>query len=81
GGSLSARFTEAGPKKKIPVIVTGFLLEGSDAGYYGLKNTTLTLYATINNADGTPPSGGNNGNGGNGNGGDSDNDGKNSSRS
>ncbi len=79
GGSLSARFTEAGPKKKIPVIVTGFLLEGSDAGYYGLKNTTLTLYATINNADGTPPSGGNNGNGGNGNGGDSDNDGKNSS--
>lgn len=79
GGSLSARFTEAGPKKKIPVIVTGFLLEGSDAGYYGLKNTTLTLYATINNADGTPPSGGNNGNGGNGNGGNSDNDGKNSS--
>ncbi len=58
GGTLEARFTEAGPKKDIPVTVTGFLLEGADSGYYELDNTTLTLHATINNADGTPPSAG-----------------------
>lgn len=60
GGTLTAHFTEAGPKKDIPVTVSGFRLEGTESGYYELNNTTLTLYATINNADGTPPSGGEN---------------------
>ncbi len=55
GGTLTVRFTEAGPKKNIPVNVTGFLLEGADSGYYELKNATLILRGTINNADGTPP--------------------------
>lgn len=58
GGTLTARFTEAGPKKNIPVTVTGFLLEGADSRYYELDNAALTLHATINNADGTPPSDG-----------------------
>ena len=55
GGTLTARFAVAGPRKNIPVNVTGFRLEGRDAGYYELGNTVITLYATINNADGTPP--------------------------
>lgn len=55
GGNLRAEFAEAGPKKNIAVTVTGFALEGGDAGYYELGNTFLTLYATINQADGTPP--------------------------
>ena len=71
GGTLSAVFTKKGPGKNIPVNVTGFELEGRDAGYYELKSATLTLYATINNADGTPPSSGGNG-GGNGGGKDDD---------
>ncbi len=54
GGSLNAVFSEEGPKKDIPVTVSGFRLEGRDAGYYELKNTTLTLYADIN-----PEGGGN----------------------
>ncbi len=76
GGSLSAVFTEKGPKKNIPVAVTGFVLEGRDAGYYTIKNETLTLYATINNADGTPPAdgGGNGGSSGGGNSGRDDDD-------
>ncbi len=81
GGTLTARFAVAGPRKNIPVNVTGFRLEGRDAGYYELGNTVITLYATINNADGTPPKedddkdngsgnndSGNNGNGNNGSG-------------
>ncbi len=75
GGTLSAVFTKKGPGKNIPVNVTGFELEGRDAGCYELKNTTLKLYATINNADGTPPSGGSGGNGGGGNDDGSDNGG------
>ncbi len=55
GGILSAVFAEVGPKENIPVTVTGFILEGEDAQYYELKEEPLTLYATINNADGTPP--------------------------
>ena len=61
GGTLEARFAETGPKKNILVTVTGFRLEGADSGYYELKNETLTLYATINNADGTSPSDGSGG--------------------
>lgn len=52
GGSLNAVFSEAGPKKDIPVTVSGYGLEGRDAGYYELKNTTLTLYADINQEGG-----------------------------
>ncbi len=55
GGSLRAVFAEAGPKKNIAVTVTGFTLEGRDADYYNLGNTSLALQATINHADGTPP--------------------------
>lgn len=58
GGTLRAEFTEAGPKKDIAVTVTGFELEGQDAGYYVIGNTSITLQATINKADGTPPSDG-----------------------
>lgn len=67
GGTLKAVFTNKGPKKDIPVTVTGFVLTGSDAGYYQLVNTTLTLKATINKADGSAPSeGGSNTGGGSG---------------
>ena len=80
GGTLSAVFAEAGPKKNIPVTVTGFELTGRDAGYYELGNTTITLNATINKADGTPPSSGGNGGGGNSGGnGDGENGGGNGS--
>lgn len=58
GGTLRAEFAEAGPKKDIAVTVTGFELEGQDAGYYVIGNTSITLQATINKADGTPPSDG-----------------------
>ena len=58
GGILRAEFAEAGPKKNIAVTVTGFELEGGDAGYYVIGNTSVTLRATINKADGTPPSDG-----------------------
>ena len=77
GGTLEAHFADKGPGRNIPVTVTGFLLEGADAGCYELGNTTLTLNATINKEDGTPPPGGNgsgsgssggNGSGGNGSG-------------
>lgn len=47
GGTLEAHFAEKGPKKNIPVNVTGFSLEGADSAYYELGNTTVTLYATI----------------------------------
>ncbi len=63
-GVLKAVFSETGPKKNIPVTVTGFLLEGRDAGYYELENTAVTLSATINNADGTSPGSGSGGHGG-----------------
>ena len=55
GGALRAEFVEAGPKKNIAVTVTGFELEGRDAGYYVIGNTSITLQATVNKADGTPP--------------------------
>lgn len=55
GGTLRAEFVEAGPKKNIAVTVTGFELEGRDAGYYVIGNTSITLQATVNKADGTPP--------------------------
>ena len=83
GGTLKAVFTDKGPNKNIPVTVTGFALTGSEAGYYKLVNTTLTLKATISNKDGSLSSGGSSGNnsgsdngdsgdsGDNGNGGDS----------
>lgn len=58
GGTLRAEFAEEGPKKDIAVTVTGFELEGQDAGYYVIGNTSITLQATINKADGTPPSDG-----------------------
>ena len=69
GGTLEAHFAGEGPQENIPVNVTGFQLEGRDSHYYELGNTTITLYATINNADGTPPptggdSGGNSGDNG-----------------
>ena len=67
GGTLKAVFTNKGPKKDIPVTVTGFALTGSDAGYYKLINTTLTLRATINNKDGSSPSSGSSGSGNSGN--------------
>ncbi|MDE7339835.1 MAG: hypothetical protein K2N80_04635 [Lachnospiraceae bacterium] len=57
GGTLEAVFTDKGPKKDIPVTVTGFVLTGSESGYYKLVNTTLTLKAAINNEDGDLPSG------------------------
>ncbi|MBD5522447.1 MAG: leucine-rich repeat protein [Lachnospiraceae bacterium] len=80
GGTPSAVFTNKGPKKNIPVTVTGFELTGRDAGYYELGNTTITLNATINKADGTPPSSGGNGGGGNSGGnGDGENGGGNGS--
>lgn len=66
GGTLKAVFTNKGPKKDIPVTVTGFALTGSDAGYYKLINTTLTLKATINSKDGSSSSGGSGNSGGNG---------------
>lgn len=56
--TLRAEFAEAGPKKNIAVTVTGFALKGRDAGYYVIGNTSITLRATINKADGTPPSDG-----------------------
>lgn len=55
GGTLRAEFVEVGPKKNIAVTVTGFELEGRDAGYYVIGNTSITLQATVNKADGTPP--------------------------
>lgn len=55
GGTLRAAFSEAGPKRNIAVTVTGFELEGRDAGYYVVGNTSITLQATVNKADGTPP--------------------------
>lgn len=58
GGTLHAAFTAAGAKKNVPVTVTGFELSGRDAGCYRLGNTYVTLRATINKADGTPPSDG-----------------------
>ena len=58
GGTLSAVFTNKGPKKDINVTVSGFELTGVDAGCYKLANKTLTIKATINNADGTAPSSG-----------------------
>lgn len=73
-GTLNAVFTNKGPKKDIPVTVTGFVLTGKDAGYYKLVNTTLTLKATINNKDGSSPSSGSSsGSSGNTSGGDSGN--------
>lgn len=67
GGTLKAVFTNKGPKKDIPVTVTGFAMTGSDAGCYKLINTTLTLRATINNKDGSSPSSGSSGSGNSGN--------------
>ncbi|MBD5444578.1 MAG: hypothetical protein HDR29_03400 [Lachnospiraceae bacterium] len=66
GGTLSAVFTDKGPKKDIPVSVTGFELTGSDAKCYGLENTTITLKATISKAGGSSSSGGSGNSGGNG---------------
>ena len=57
-GTLRAEFAEAGPKKNVPVTVTGFELAGRDAGCYCLGNDAVTLQATINKADGTSPSDG-----------------------
>lgn len=65
GGTLHAEFTAAGPKKNVPVTVTGFELAGRDAGCYSLGNDAVTLQATINKADGTPPSDGKKPGGGN----------------
>ena len=61
GGTLKAVFTDKGPKKDIPVTVTGFALTGGDAGYYQLVNTTLTLKATISKKDSGNNGGGNSG--------------------
>lgn len=58
GGTLRAEFAEAGPKKNIAVTVTGFELKGRDAECYVIGNTSITLRAAINKADGTPPSDG-----------------------
>lgn len=65
GGTLRAEFAEAGPKKNVSVTVTGFELAGGDAGCYSLGNDAVTLQATINKADGTPPSDGKKPGGGN----------------
>lgn len=65
GGTLHAEFAEAGPKKNVSVTVTGFELAGRDAGCYSLGNDAVTLQATINKADGTPPSDGKKPGGGN----------------
>ncbi len=77
GGTLEAHFAEKGPKKNIPVSVTGFALEGADSICYELGNTTVTLYATISKAPSGGGNGGSNGSGDNGGNGSGDNGGGN----